>query len=188
MDTSTAWNGQEMNPTPTTQDAFQQFLDINMNFDFPEFGSRGSGHIQPDSGEAMDTAMDGDVALLDNKNMLQGWIPPITTAPGLETIPGTAINAGSSSAESLVDLDAQIRYLQQQRQQQQDRLMQEQQNFYNQNHVIPPTPESVGMCNANGKQFYTESDSQRQPIYESYKLRMKEQEVSQEMRPKIKVY
>jgi hypothetical protein len=86
---------------------------------------------------------------------------------------------GDSSNESLSELDAQIQYLQHQRHQQQQRHIQEQQrNYYAQNRIIPPTPNSIEM-HGNNSQFYSQSDTQQQQaIYDRFRMQVKEQEVS----------
>jgi hypothetical protein len=199
MDSSVTWNGQDPNLSSASQDDFQQYLDLGMgnlsdsiNFDFPYDGGQSNGQIlQQEDGEAMDTrmdtAMDVDGGPLGHKDtMMQGPMPPMTTASTHPTITGTILDHRQSSSNSLVELDAQIQFLQQQRQHQ-ERQLQEQQhrNFYaSQNCMVPPTPNSVEMHGANN-QFYPQSDPQQQAMYERYQMRMKEQEVSFETNPSI---
>lgn len=174
----------------TPHDDFQQFLDMGMNglsdglnFDFQNFGGQNNGQMMhQEGGETMDTRMDVDVAILGHKDaMMQPQMPPMTSTPAHSSIAGTPIDRGHSSSDSLVELDAQIQFLQQQRQQHQQRQLQEQQQqqqnqFYTHNRMVPPTPNSIEMHCANN-QFYPQSDPQQQAMYERYQMRMKEQEV-----------
>jgi hypothetical protein len=182
MDSSVGWHGQD--PTLSSQDDFQ-FLDLGINnlgdslqFDFQDFNSQQSQAGQmmhQNEGESMDTRMDGSAG---QDTTMQEHMPSMTTATSHSTIPSTPITHGHPSSDSLVELDAQIQYLQHQRQQQHQRHMQEQQrNFYAQNQMIPPTPNSVEMHGGN-PQFYTQSDPQQQAMYERFRMQVKEQEVS----------
>jgi hypothetical protein len=193
MDSTSSWNGQDPNLSSTPHDDFQQFLDMGMNglneglnFDFQDFsGQNNSQMLHQEGGEPMDTRMDVDVGILGHKDtMMQSQMPPMTSAPAHSTVAGTPIDRGHSSSDSLVELDAQIQFLQQQRQQHQQRQLQEQQQhqqqqrnqFYAHNRMVPPTPNSIEMHSASN-QFYPQSDSQQQAMYERYQMRMKEQEV-----------
>jgi len=160
MDSSAAWNNQDPTLSVPSQDDFQ-FLDMGMNslsdslqFDFQDFSHQ----------QGQDTTM-------------QEHMPSMTTATSHPTISGPPVNGHGSNSESLVDLDAQIQYLQHQRHQQQQRQIQEQQNYYTQNRMIPPTPNSIEMHGAN-HQFYPQSDPQQQAMYERFRMQVKEQEVS----------
>jgi len=172
MDSSTGWND------------FQGFLDLEVNnlgdglqFDFQDFNSQqnqAGQMLQQNEGESMDTRMDGPNG---QDTAMQEHMPSMTTATSHHTIPGTPITHGHPSSDSLVELDAQIQYLQHQRQQQQQRHIQEQQrNFYAQSRMIPPTPNSVEM-HAGNPQFYPQSDPQQQAMYERFRMQAKEQEV-----------
>lgn len=162
MDSSAAWNNQDPTLSVPSQDDFQQFLDMGINnlgdtlqFDFQEFNQQ----------HGQDTTM-------------QEHMPSMTTSSNHATIPGTPINGHSSNSDSLVELDAQIQYLQHQRHQQQQRQIHEQQrNFYTQSRMIPPTPNSVEMHGATS-QFYPQSDPQQQAMYERFRMQVKEQDVS----------
>lgn len=160
MDSSNMWASQDPTLSVPSQDDFQ-FLDMGLSnlgdslqYDFQDYGQQNQ-----------DTTM-------------QEQMPSMTTASNHATIPRVPVNRHSSNNESLVELDAQIQYLQHQRLQQQQRQMQEQQrNFYSQNRMIPPTPNSIEMHGATS-QFYSQSDPQQQAIYERYRMQAKEQEVS----------
>ncbi len=187
MDSSATWSGQDTSLSSAPQDDFQQFLDMGLNslsdglnFDFQDFGNHNNGQmLQQSNGEVMDTRMDVDVGILGHKDaMMQGQMSPLTTSATHSTLAGAPIEHGQSSSDSIVELDAQIQYLQQQRQQQQQRQLQEQQrNFYAQNRMVPPTPNSIEMHGANN-QFYARSNPQQQAMYETYQMQIKEQEVS----------
>lgn len=174
-----------MDPTlsVSSHDDFQQFLDMGMNnlgdslhFDFPDFnGQPGQGGqlMQQEDGERMESRMDGAHGAMSHDTPMQEHIPAMSTAGSHTTIPGPTSN-GQSSSGSIVEIDAQIQYLQQQRQQ---RQMQEQQKYYARNGMIPPTPNSVELHGNNG-QFYPQSDPQQQAMYERFRMQVKDQEVS----------
>jgi hypothetical protein len=183
MDSSSAWNNLDSTLSVSSHDDFQQFLDMGMNnlgdnlqFDFPDYnGQQGQGGqlMQQDEGERMQSRMDSAHGAMNHDTPMQEHIPAMTTAGSHPTIPGPASN-GRPSSGSLVEIDAQIQYLQQQRQQ---RQMQEQQKFYARNGMIPPTPNSMELHGNNG-QFYPQSDPQQQAMYERYRMQVKDQEVS----------
>jgi len=186
MESSGGWDGQDPTLSVPSQDDFQQFLDMGMNnlsdslqFDFPEFNhQQAQGQLMHQNGaEAMDTGIENGGEAGQDTTM-QEHMPSMTTAASHPAIQGGAISHAHSSNESLVELDAQIQYLQHQRNQQQQRQMQEQQrNFYAHNRMIPPTPNSMELHGANS-QFYPHPDPQQQALYDRYRLQVKEQEVS----------
>jgi len=184
MDSTSSWNGQDPNLSSTPHDDFQQYLDMGMNglndglnFDFQDFGGQNNGQmLHQEGGEPMDTRMDVDVGMLGHKDtMMHSQMPPMTSAPAHSSIAGTPIDRGHSSSDRLVELDAQIQFLQQQRQQHEQRQL-ERNQFYAHNRMVPPTPNSIEIHSANN-QFYPQSDPQQQAMYERYQMRMKEQEV-----------
>lgn len=106
---------------------------------------------------------------------MQEQIPAMTTAPSHPALLGGPLPVHSSN-DSLSDLDAQIQYLQHQRHQQQQRQIQEQQrNYYTQNRMIPPTPNSIEM-HGNNTQFYSQSDPQQQAVFDRYRMQVKDQQ------------
>lgn len=155
------WNGQDPTLSVPSQDEFQ-FLDMGINnlndalqFEYQDFN-------QP---QGQDTTM-------------QEHIPSMTTASSHPSISAAPLNGHASHNDSLVELDAQIQYLQHQRHQQQQRQMHEQQqNYYAQNRMIPPTPNSIEM-HGSTPQFYPQSDPQQQAIYERFRMQVKEQEMA----------
>lgn len=178
MDSSVGWNGQD--PTLSSDNDFQQFLDMNLGdslqFDFQDFNSQqnqAGQMMQQNEGETMDTRMDGSTG---QDTTMQEHMPSMTTATSHPTIPSTPITHGHSSTDSLVELDAQIQYLQHQRQQHQRHMQEQQRNFYPRSRMIPPTPNSVEMHGGN-PHFYAQSDPQQQAMYERFQMQAKEQEV-----------
>jgi hypothetical protein len=175
MDSSIGWNGPDQ--ILSGHDDFGQFLDMNNlgDFDFQDFNSHQNqaGEIMhQNEAESMDTRMGGQ------DTTMQEHMPSMTTATTHPAISAAPIAHSHPSTDSLVDIDAQIQYLQHQRQQQQLRHMQEQQrNFYAQNRMIPPTPNSVEMHGGNAR-FYPQSDPQQQAMYERFRMQLTEQEVS----------
>lgn len=189
MDSSAVWSGQDPTLSVSSQDDFQQFLDMGINglgeslqFDFQEFQSQpqGSQMMHGDSGETMDSRMDARVdndrgGMVHKDTIMQDHISSMATAASHPSIQSAPLIHGQSSSDSLLEIDAQIQYLQQQRHQQQQRQIQEQQrNYYAHTRPIPPTPNSADM---HGGHFYRQSDSQQQAMYERYQMHVKEQEV-----------
>jgi len=184
MDSSAVWNGQDPTLSGSSQDDFQQFLDMSLGeslqFDFQDFNSHQAQTqlIQQEDGETMDTDMENGGALAGQDTTMQEHMPSMTTSASHPTLHAAVLAHAHSSNESLSELDAQIQYLQNQRHQQQQRQIQEQQrNFYSQSRMIPPTPNSIEM-HGNHTQFYPQSDPQQQAMYERIRMQVKEQEVS----------
>lgn len=121
---------------------------------------------------------------LQKHGMMQGHMP-ITTSAGMGhgamTQPSPVISQNPPSGDnSLVEIDAQIQYLQLQRQQQQQRIVQEQhQNYYvpHNNRVVPPTPNSIEMHSGERQLYQQQHDPQQQAMFDSYQMRLREQEV-----------
>lgn len=183
MDSTTVWNGQD--PTLSGQDDFQQFLDMSINnlgenlpYEFHDFQqAQHSQMMHPDHRERMDTGMGHVQNLVGADTTMQESLPPITTTTSYSSKSSQAIAHGQPSSESLVELDAQIQFLQHQRHQQQQRELQEQhRNYYAQQRMIPPTPNSIEMHSATS-QFYAHSAPGSQILYDRYQMQVKEQEV-----------
>lgn len=183
MDTSGVWNPQDPTLSVSSQDDFQQFLDLNMHnmadtlqydFDFNQQQSQNQQMIHQDGMGSMNAGMAGNHQMGHNGTMHE-HMPPMTTTSSHPALLGTQIVHPHISTESLTDLDAQIQYLQQQKREQQIRQLQDQQrNFYAQNRIIPPTPNSMEIHGAN-QHFYTQAE-QPPSVYEPFRLT--EQEVS----------
>jgi hypothetical protein len=196
MDSSGVWDNQDPAMLISSQEDFHQFLDMGMNslgdplqFDFADFNSQQqsgqSAHLLHQHGpEAMDHSGLENGGGSGHSITMQELMPSMTTAASHPAIIGTPISHAQSPNESLVELDAQIQYLQQQRQQRQQQqqqarqhLQEQQRSFFVQNNMIPPTPNSIEM-HAATSQFYPQSDPQHQAMYERYRMQMKDQEVS----------
>lgn len=179
------WNdhGDPTLSAPAHEDDFEQFLDMSMNnisdglqFDFQEFDGQQHIHMEQNGGQSMDTHMDGQDHMHQMKDMV---MQEHLNGPSSNhsTIPNTPIDNIHGSGDSLVELDAQIQYLQQQRQQQQQRAIQEQQrNYYVQNNLVPPTPNSLEM-HAGTSSFYMTPELQQQQQYNRFQVRPKGQDV-----------
>jgi hypothetical protein len=183
MDSSAVWDSQDPTLSVASQDDFQQFLDMGMStlgdslqFDFQDYNHQqghGSQLMHQNDGDQIGTRMDEGHGAMGHDITMHEHMPSMSTAGSHPTIPGPI--DGEPSGESIVELDAQIQYLQQRRQQQQQQQMQEQQrNYYAQNRMIPPTPNSMELHG----QFYPQSDPQHQAMYERYRMQAKDQEVS----------
>ena len=152
----------------TTEDEFQQFLDMNsmgnmgdgINYDFHDFHhSTGSHLLQSPSREQLDTPMSGtETAMILSRvdPALQQHMPTITTSSPYQTIPTTMMGT-STPTEAIVDsIEAQIQFLQRQKLDHQQRQLDEQRAAffaYQQNHMVPPTPQSLELQAAAG-QYY----------------------------------
>jgi hypothetical protein len=193
MGSAGVWDNQDPTLSVPSQDDFNQFLDMGMNnlgdalqFDFQDFSSQQPGQaaslIHQHDNEAMDHSGLENSGRAVHDTTMQEHGPSMTTAASHPSILGAPISHTHSSNESLVELDAQIQYLQHQRQQRQQQqaqqqLQDQQRNFYAQNGMIPPTPNSMELHGATS-QFYPQSDPQQQAMYERYRMQMKDQEVS----------
>lgn len=143
--------------------------------------------------DAMGSAMGNEAAMMDlqKHGMMQNHMP-ITTSAGMSamTQPSPVItqNPGGSD-NSLVEIDAQIQYLQLQRQQQQQRIVQEQhQNYYvPHNRAVPPTPNSIEMHSGERRLYQQQHDPQQQAMFDSYQMRLREQEVFIHLVPPIRI-
>ena len=119
---------------------------------------------------------------LQKHGMMQNHMP-ITTSAAMSamTQPSPVITQNPAAPDnSLVEIDAQIQYLQLQRQQQQQRIVQEQhQNYYvpHNNRVVPPTPNSIEMHSGERQLYQQQHDPQQQAMFDSYQMRLREQEV-----------
>lgn len=172
-----------MDPTLSvaSHDDFQQFLDMGINnlgdslqFDFPDFNSQQGQDgqlMQQDGGERMESRMDGNHGTMGHDTTMQEHMPAMTATQNHSTIPGPTSNGQRSG--SIVEIDAQIQYLQQQRQQ---RQMQEQNKYYTRNGMIPPTPNSMELHGNNGAFF--SPDAQQQGMYDRYRMQVKDHDVS----------
>lgn len=181
MDTSGVWNTQDPTLSVPSQDDFQQFLDLNMHnmavglqfdFDFNQQQSQDQQMMHQDGMDSMNTGMAGNHQVgLDGS--MHDHMSSMTTASSHSAILGTPVVHPHTSTESLTHLDAQIQYLQQQKHEQQLRQSQEQQrNFYVQNRMIPPTPNSMEIHGAN-QHFYSQAE-QPPSVFEPYRLREQE--------------
>lgn len=188
MDSSTHWDGHDPTLSSASQDDFQQFLDLSISgmgddvgFNFQDFAPPQHGQIMRErDADSMDTTMSNDNSLmgLQKHAMMQEHMPMAKT-PGHSTIGNAPIanHAVDSPDNSLMQIDAQIQYLQLQRQQQQQRIAQEQhQNYFvQQNRIVPPTPNSIEMH--SGERQYYGHDQQQRTMYDTYQMRLREQEV-----------
>jgi len=177
MDTSSAWNGQD--PTLSGPDDFHQFLDMNLGenlqFDFQDFQQSQDTQMMQDNGDSMEIGMGNVQQVMGHDTSMHEAMPSVTST---SSYPTKALAHRHPADDSLVELDAQIQFLQQQRHQQQQRQMLEQQrNYFAQSGMIPPTPNSAQMHSATS-QYYRQSNPQQHSIFEHYQMQGKEQDVS----------
>ncbi|ESZ98240.1 hypothetical protein SBOR_1336 [Sclerotinia borealis F-4128] len=180
MDTSGVWT-QDPTLSVHSQDDFQQLFDLNLqnmadtlqfDFDFNQQQSHNQQMMHQDGMGSMNTGMAVNHQM-EHDGTMQEHMPPMTTTSSHSAILGTPIVHPHTSTESLTELDAQIQYLQQQKRQQQLRQSEEQhRNFYAQNRMIPPTPNSMDIHGAS-QHYYTQAE-QPPSVYEPYRLREQE--------------
>ncbi|PKS10520.1 hypothetical protein jhhlp_002272 [Lomentospora prolificans] len=176
MDTS-GWNPQDQSMASTTDDDFQQFLEMQgmsnmndtLNFDFQSFqDSSGAGMLSQGAREQIDTSMSGtepSLAIPTTAGLSQEQITVMTTGASHNSIQAHIAHMPPTPTDAITEIDAQIQYLQQQRLQQQQRQAREQHStFYSgRNHVIPPTPQSLELQAGSG-QFFSPVET---PMFDS---------------------
>jgi hypothetical protein len=185
---STTWSTQDQVLATTTDDDFQ-FLDMGnlgnmgtlgdgLGFDFANFQDGADSSMMHRDG--MDTDMGGTEApngIPTTTTVDHERIQAMTTSPTHMAISAQMAPPSSNVTDTISEIDAQIRYLQQQRIHQEQRQMQEQRTvFYgNQRHAVPPTPQSMEMP-PSSEQFF--SPDQSTPMFERYQhLKEQQQEV-----------
>ncbi|EFZ00395.2 helix-loop-helix DNA-binding domain protein [Metarhizium robertsii] len=190
---SAAWDGQDQHMASTTEDEFNQFLDMSgmgnmgdgMQFDFHGFQDGPSQaimaqhqHPQHQHRQQADAIMgDADPSHIIPRSdgLLQNHTPAMATTAGMQA----QLLATSAPSDTISSIDAQIQYLQQQKFHQQQRQLQEQRAtfFANQSHSVPPTPQSMEMPPGSG-QFYSQPEQmpQRAAYDRGYHQRMSEQQ------------
>ncbi|KAK3337392.1 helix-loop-helix DNA-binding domain-containing protein [Cercophora scortea] len=195
MDSST-WNVSDQPMHPAGDDDFQQFLDMNgmgnlgdgLSYDFQDFHNSASAQqmIQSQSPpqDQIDTPMSGTDApmILSRADpTLQRQMPAITSAASYGSIPAAMIPPPSPREVIVDSIDAQIQFLQQQKLQHQQRHIEEQHAFfaYQQNQMVPPTPQSLEM-QPGANQYFTQNnqvDRQQQSQAMEYRYpRLKERQ------------
>jgi hypothetical protein len=187
---STTWNQQENAMATGPDDDFQQFLDMSgmgnltdgLQFDFPSLpDAAGQNLLQHGPQGSVDTPMGGTdqtMMLASNNNVNRNPMPAMTSAAAMASIPAQMIPPPTPT-EAIVEIDAQIQYLQQQRLQQQQRHIHEQQAAYFANHTqaVPPTPQSMELP-PNSCQFYPaeQPNNNQHPIFDGRYQRINEQQ------------
>ncbi|KHN99999.1 Phosphorus acquisition-controlling protein [Metarhizium album ARSEF 1941] len=187
------WDGHDQHMASTTEDEFNQFLDMSgignmgdgMQFDFHGFQDGSSQaimaqhqHPQHQHRQQPDAIM-GDVdsshMIPRSDGLLQNRTPALVTTAGMQA----QLLATSPPSDTISSIDAQIQYLQQQKFHQQQRQLREQGAtfFAGQSHSVPPTPRSMEMPPGSG-QFYSQAEqvSQRTAYDRGYHQRMSEQQ------------
>lgn len=171
---SSAWAVTDHAMHPAAEDEFQQFLDMSnmsnmgdgINYEIHEF-HHSAGNQQ------MDAPMSGtDAPMLLSRvdPALQQQMPSITTTSAYQTIPTTMMPRTTmipppTQTEAIVDsIDAQIQFLQRQKLEHQQRQLDEQRAAffaYQQNHMVPPTPQSLEIQAANNHFYPHPSPAER---------------------------
>ncbi|OAQ72467.1 phosphorus acquisition-controlling protein [Pochonia chlamydosporia 170] len=190
---SATWDGQDQHMASTTEDEFNQFLDMSgmgnmgdgMQFDFHGFQDGSSQsmmnqhHHQHQHRQQTDAIMgDADSSshiIPRSDGLLQNHTPAMVTTAAMQT----QLLATSAPSDTISSIDAQIQYLQQQKFHQQQRQLQEQRAtfFASQSHSVPPTPQSMEMPPGSG-QFYSQAEQmpQRTAYDRGYHQRIAEQQ------------
>jgi hypothetical protein len=216
MEQNISWNGQDESlagGSQIIQDDFQQFLDLGMggletdgSFTFDNFAPSSINGQQIGSGmEGIENSFGQELNMLeqrtngqDPKSVAMAQIhnsishsqpQQHTQQPGITTsIPhNQSIGQGDIG---LIEIDAQIQFLQLQRQEQQKRMaqqqlqqqqqQQQQQNaffaFSESQRVIPPTPNSMELAERDASNFMRQ-DANQQALYDAYQMHVQDQEV-----------
>lgn len=165
---SSTWPVPNQSVHSTTEDDFQQFLNMNgmgnltdsMNYSFQDFqSSSGTQLLQSHPREPLDIPMSGaDTPMLLSPavSTMQHQMPALTSTAPFQSIPATMMPPPTPS-EAIVDsIDAQIQFLQQQKLQHQQRQMEEQQAVFfarQQSRMVPPTPQSLDIQPGNNHYY-----------------------------------
>lgn len=156
-----------------------------LDFDFHDFaadhhtahhaGHHAADHLLHSSGgEQLDTPMTGtdmsmilspvDHAMLQHAQQQhqhqQHQMPTITTTAPYQNAPTTLIQPSTPSDAIVNTIDAQIQFLQQQKLHAQHQQLQEQQAAFfanQQNHIVPPTPQSLELTAGSSQNYYAQS-------------------------------
>ncbi|KXX76992.1 Phosphorus acquisition-controlling protein [Madurella mycetomatis] len=167
MDSST-WAVPNPSVHSTTEDDFQQFLDMNgmgnltdgMNYTFQDFQSSSSTQLlQSHPREPLDIAMSGadaSILLSPAVSTMQHQVPALTTTASYQTIPATMMPPPTPSDAIVDSIDAHIQLLQQQKLQHQQRQMEEQHAAFfarQPNRIVPPTPQSLEIQPGNNHYY-----------------------------------
>ncbi|KAI0022953.1 helix-loop-helix DNA-binding domain-containing protein [Xylariomycetidae sp. FL0641] len=169
--------------TSAPEDDLSQFIDMggmsDMNesgqFDFHAFMMQTSEHH-----EMMDTPMGNSTMPSMGSHTLgglQSQVSPMTSAPSRTgSIPSSIMPSQHNPGDTITDIDAQIRYLQQQKIQEQQKQLAEQQRqlqeqqaalYAQQRSMVPPTPQSLEIQAAN--QFFANHErGQSSGMFDSY--------------------
>ena len=183
MDPS-SWNGPDHSLPPSTDDDFNQFLDMGgmsnigepLQFDFQDFAAPGPGPVMPSQPprQVMDTAMSGVDAPCVNVSSgmsMPSHLISTTSAAAGPSVPSQILPQHQAPPDALSEIDAQIQFLQSQRFAEQHRQLEEQRRqleeqqaaFYaqqQQRNMVPPTPQSLEMQASN--HFFTLQSQQQQ--------------------------
>jgi hypothetical protein len=189
----TAWTAQGQSLPPAADDDFQQFLDIggmsnlgdSMQFDFQDFGGSNGGSVIPRN--AIDTSMSGTEDPTTSMG-LQSQMTPITSGPGVPTVPSQMVSPHQNASDAIAEIEAQIQFLQHQKMQQQQRQLDDQQRRFEeqqaaffaqqQQNMIPPTPHSLELPSNN--QYYRqggETGQHSQGMFDKYQSLREQQDV-----------
>ncbi|KIH86973.1 hlh transcription factor [Sporothrix brasiliensis 5110] len=151
---------------------------------------------QATTGQLSDAGLTGTAGIHPGSHT-HGMNPVVTTGGGSHASNPTTLMPSVTPTDAISEIDAQIQYLQQQRMQQQQRQVEEQNIafFQRQNHIVPPTPQSLEL--QAGNQFFHSPDprnqqhqqqqqqqqhpsqqSQQQAMYERYQHYKEQQDMS----------
>ena len=175
MMNSTAWSVPD-HPMHSTDDDFQQFLDINgmgnladsLSYDFHDFQAATGAHLLQSPREQLDTPMSGSdapIALSRTDPVLQHQMPAMLTAAPYQAVPATMMPPPTPSEAIVSSIDAQIQFLQQQKMQHQQRHLEEQQVAFfarQQNRMVPPTPQSLELPARTNHYYARPGSAERQ--------------------------
>ncbi|CAK7264737.1 hypothetical protein SEPCBS119000_001147 [Sporothrix epigloea] len=145
--------------------------------------SMAGAHTTPGLLGQADTGLTGSAGFHGAQHT-HNLLPAATTAPSTHASTATPLMPAVTPTDAISEIDAQIQYLQMQRMQQQQRQVEEQKLSYfaQQNHIVPPTPQSLEL--QAGNRFFHSPDPrsqhqnqqpQQQAVYDRYQ-HLKEQQ------------
>jgi hypothetical protein len=174
---SSGWAVTDSSMSTSTDDGFQQFLDMNtmdnlgqtLDYHFHGFQQPAGSHIlQPHSANQLDVSMtgtDAPILLSPAVSSMQQQMPSMTTSAPFQALPAAMMPPPTPSEALMNSLDAQIQFLQQQKMQHQQRQLEEQQTAFfarNTGSIVPPTPQSLELQPGAGQFYGTPSHNAEQ--------------------------
>ncbi|KJZ78325.1 hypothetical protein HIM_02363 [Hirsutella minnesotensis 3608] len=178
-------NGDRFMGAPNTgDDELSNFLEVNGMADFADQMHFDLHDFQHSAPQDLMGRQQGDMLMTDASlsaavaSTHDGLLPQHTPLMPTSTQMSAPTLATSAPDTSIPNIDAQIQYLQRQKLYQQQRQLQDQRAaFFNPNHSVPPTPQSLELTSGAGRIFSPSDHMSRQAAYDpNYQQRIAEQQ------------